>query len=133
MDYGIATQTAKNKKWRHDAVKEIIIPHLNWVDRKRAFTDTEKRLVWTLAKLKNKGKTPICKLCRRPVRSYKQLSGAGYQPDHRLPVKLGGPSKIKNAQVSHERCNKSKGARVRRSKVKSRRRTKVKSRRRSRR
>ncbi|WP_373418180.1 HNH endonuclease [Arthrobacter sp. BF1] len=48
----------------------------------------------------------ICGLCRKPVQE------ADLTADHIVPVSLGGSNELSNLQISHAKCNYSRGNRT---------------------
>lgn len=49
----------------------------------------------------------VCGICKHPV-----ASGRGWEIDHVIPLSKGGAHSYANVQLSHRRCNRSKGAKL---------------------
>jgi 5-methylcytosine-specific restriction endonuclease McrA len=97
----IAQTTHKKQRTERDAViRKLIIPFLTIKDSRRLFNEEEKRAIWDSSKSKK------CAICGKVVSRFEE-----YEPHHSVPHAKGGRTEIGNAQVTHSRCNKSKGAR----------------------
>jgi len=79
---------------RVEIIEKALIPHLNKKDKKRLFTDVEKRIIW------NREPTHTCVWCNKPVKSFQD-----YQPDHLQPWTKAGPTSLDNAAILHASCN----------------------------
>jgi len=75
------------------------------IDKKRAFTQLERRIAWDSNLLANKGKV-ICNICKKEIKSKKD-----FHLDHIEAHTRGGQTVLANLQVSHKRCNLKKSSR----------------------
>jgi hypothetical protein len=88
-----------NRKKRHVIVREILIPYLIAKDPKREFTEEERLIAWHLSTNKK------CAICGKTVK------WDDYALDHKKPHSKGGKTELSNSQITHTRCNASKGGR----------------------
>jgi 5-methylcytosine-specific restriction endonuclease McrA len=82
------------RRQRVEIIEDVLIPYLNRKDKKRLFTDVEKRIIWS------RDASHTCVWCNKPVRSFQD-----YQPDHQQPWSKGGPTSLDNAAIFHASCN----------------------------
>lgn len=90
-----ANREPRTKRTR--IVKELLIPFLIARDPKRDFNDDERRIAWSLAEDKK------CAIC------HKEVVWDEYHLDHKVPHNKGGKTELRNAQITHKKCNQSKG------------------------
>lgn len=86
-----------SRKKRNEILRKLIIPYLIAKDPKRNFTNEERIIAWHLSKDK------ICAVCKKTVEY------GDYELDHIKPHSKGGKTSIANSQITHEKCNASKG------------------------
>jgi len=79
---------------RVEIVENVLIPYLTKKDKKRLFTDVEKRIIW------NRDSSHTCAWCKKPVKNFQD-----YQPDHLKAWTKGGPTSLENAAILHASCN----------------------------
>jgi len=82
------------RRQRVEIIENVLIPYLVKKDKKRLFTDVEKRIIW------NRDPDHKCVWCNKPVKSFQD-----YQPDHLQPWGKGGPTSLENAAILHASCN----------------------------
>lgn len=82
------------RRQRVEIIQNALIPSLNKKDKKRLFTDVEKRIIWS------SDPDHICAWCNKQVKTFQD-----YQPDHREPWSTGGPTSLDNAAILHASCN----------------------------
>ena len=82
------------RRQRVDIIENALIPHVTKKDKKRLFTDVEKRIVW------NRDPKHTCIWCHKAVKNFND-----YQPDHLQPWSKGGPTSLDNAAIFHAWCN----------------------------
>ncbi|MFH1257045.1 MAG: DUF262 domain-containing protein [Candidatus Diapherotrites archaeon] len=92
------TTNQSQRKKRVNVIRQLIIPFLIAKDHKRNFTEEERRIFWNMAKEKK------CALCKDEVK------WAEYELDHITPHTKSGKTELQNAQITHKKCNASKGA-----------------------
>ena len=83
-----------------NAIKGILIPFLTAKDSKRAFTEEERRIFWEISDSK------VCAICG------KKVERKDYELDHKIPHNKGGITELKNAQITHKKCNISKSDKI---------------------
>jgi hypothetical protein len=92
-----ANREPRTKRIR--VARELLIPFLIARDHKRDFNEEERRIAWALAEDKK------CVICG------KEVDWDNYNLDHVKSHHKGGKTEINNSQISHKKCNTSKGAR----------------------
>jgi hypothetical protein len=92
---GSDTQNARHQ--RKKILVKLLDVYFNNTDPKRNFTSEERIIAWDSS---NK----ICGICNEPIHSFMD-----YDLDHILPHNKGGKTSLSNTQVTHSRCNRSKG------------------------
>lgn len=85
---------------RYKAVRDLLIPFLIAKDTHRDFNDEERRIAWYCSVEK------ICVLCNTKV------EWENYQLDHKTPHVKGGKTELKNAQITHAKCNGRKSDKI---------------------
>jgi len=90
-----------SRRFRHKVLRELIEPLLIKTDKNRSFTETQKQFIWHMSKDKR------CAICGKIVAKYED-----YEPDHIIPWSKGGLTTIENAQITHKKCNRSKGDKI---------------------
>lgn len=93
---GTDTKDARTK--RIDYLKNLLASVIVKKDKQRGFTDEQRRLLWNAAGRRR------CKLCDELIESWDDL-----EVDHKKPWALAGASELKNGQLAHGACNRSKG------------------------
>ena len=89
----------RKRRDRVNLLEHILIPHLRQRDQKRAYTEVERRIIWS------RDDDHLCHICGRKVRQFDE-----YEPDHVEPYGVGGGTKIENARIAHRECNRRRGA-----------------------
>ncbi|MGB6838515.1 MAG: DUF262 domain-containing protein [Dehalococcoidia bacterium] len=91
----------RKRRDRVNFLERIVIAYLTQKDRKRSYTQVEKRIIWS------SDERHLCHICGRTVREFDQ-----YEPDHVEPHGVGGKTKIENARIAHRECNRQRGAKA---------------------
>jgi len=94
-----AASDLSNRRRRHEIVRKLLIPYLTAKDPKRDFTEEERLIAWYRSPEKK------CAICGKTV------DLADYQLDHKISHSKGGKTELTNSQITHKRCNLSKGGR----------------------
>lgn len=89
----LATTNRETRFRRYEIVRELVIPHLVARDRRRSFTEEERRIKWAMSKERK------CAICGEPV------EWENYQLDHTKPHSKGGRTELRNSQITHKSCN----------------------------
>lgn len=90
------TSQARNK--RKDILKILLEGFFNQKDPRRSFNDNERIIVW------NSTENKICGICKDIINDFKD-----YDLDHIIPHAKGGATDLFNSQLTHKKCNRSKG------------------------
>lgn len=93
------TDTKTNRKQREAILRDVLEGVFDQKDENRFFNPTQRRILWH-SSIKKK-----CALCKKPIEFWEDL-----HLDHIYPHVYGGKTDLKNAALSHSKCNKSKGA-----------------------
>jgi hypothetical protein len=98
MNVNSAGDTISSRRQRHNTLISLIEPFCIPLDRKRLFSDFDKRVIW------HQSTDKICAICNIVVANF-----SDYEPDHVTPWAKGGASVVSNGQVAHMVCNRAKG------------------------
>jgi hypothetical protein len=93
------TDTRSNRKQRESILREVLDGVFDQKDENRSFNPTQRRILWHSSAKKK------CAICKKPIESWEEL-----HIDHIAPHVHGGKTDLKNAALTHAKCNKSKGA-----------------------
>lgn len=93
------SDTSNARHQRKKILEKLLDIYFNNTDPKRNFTDEERIIAWDSS-------DKVCSLCNEQI-----LSFSDYDLDHIIPHNKGGKTSLSNAQVTHARCNRSKGKR----------------------
>ncbi len=106
-----STDTKKHRMIRTNYIKQLLSSVLGKKDKQRLFTSEQKRLLW------NSSANRKCALCDKLIETWDEL-----EIDHKKPWALGNPTLLKNGQIAHASCNRSKGKRRNMGKTRSKKR-----------
>lgn len=93
------TDSAANRTRRREILANLLFSIFNFKDDQRLFTPEQRRIIW------NTDEKRTCAVCGKEVR------WGDVSIDHILAHTRGGKTTLRNAQLTHKRCNSKKGAR----------------------
>jgi hypothetical protein len=93
------TDSAANRTRRREILMNVLSSLFDFKDERRLFTPEQRRIIW------NSDERKICRVCK------KELRWSDFSADHILAHAKGGKTNLKNAQMTHARCNSKKGGR----------------------
>jgi len=101
-DYLLTVKEGTDSKPQRDKREKILRVVLEGVfesvDSKRAFTPTQRRILWSTS-------DETCAICKRKIKDWKALA-----IDHVNPHVKGGRTTISNGAITHQACNAGSGA-----------------------
>ena len=92
--------TATHRREREKIVENILKNVFDQKDRRRTFTEVQRRIIWANTKRKK------CYKCGR------ELKWSNFEIDHVYPYSKGGKTTIENSAIICKSCNCKKGAKV---------------------
>jgi hypothetical protein len=90
--------TSQSRHKRREILNNLLEGFFNQKDSRRSFNDKERIIAW------NSNEKKICGICNDVIIGFDD-----YDLDHVIPYEKGGVTSLLNSQLTHIKCNRSKG------------------------